>query len=139
MVVSADAKGRSVKTFYIGQRLVRIRIEPKGKKVEAEAPVPAAPVFAEEIQPRPEEARAKPTEVAPAAPAPAAPAPAPAAGAKTATVECPACNKSFDVPVDAMEGICPNCGAELLFEDVVDEPKKDKGSGFMFWKKKRTS
>ncbi len=146
MAVSADAKGRSVKTFYVGQRLVRIRIEPKGMKEQkpaapevpkpAEAPKPAAPVIAEEIR-KQGEVEAKPIKIAPAPAAPAAPA---AAEIKTtATVECPACNKAFDVPVDAKEGLCPHCGAELLFEDVVEEPKKakkEKGEGFVFWKKK---
>ncbi len=157
MAVSADAKGRNVKTFYVGQRLVRIRIEPKSaakmqtisppiageqepkgrKEAVPEAPKPVVPVIAEEIKPKPKEVKAKPTEVAPA---PALPVVAPAAEIKTtATVECPACNKAFDVPIDAVEGACPHCGAELLYEDVVEEPKKEKGKGLLFWKKKSAS
>ena len=81
MAVSADAKGRNVKTFYVGQRLVRIRIEPKsaakmqtisppiageqepkGRKEALSEQKPVALVIAEEIKIEPEEVRAMPTE-----------------------------------------------------------------------------
>jgi hypothetical protein len=135
MAVSEDAKGRSVETVYVGQRLVKIKIAPKGRKPAAapkpvevskpiEAPKPAAaPIIAEEVKPKVKET--KPVQVAPEA------------KQTTAAVECPACNKSFDVAIDAKEGACPHCNAELLFEDVLEEPKKEKkGNGMRFWKKK---
>lgn len=124
MAVSEDAKGRSVETVYVGQRLVKIRIAPKGKKPEAAPKPAAAPVIAEEVKTKPKAVEAKPIDAAPAA------------VQTTANVECPACNKSFDVPVDAKEGVCPHCNAELLFEDVIEEPKKDRKGLGLFKKKK---
>ncbi|MDD5502117.1 MAG: hypothetical protein PHH26_01490, partial [Candidatus Thermoplasmatota archaeon] len=116
------------------QRLVKIRIAPKGKKVEVAPKPAAAPIIAEEVKPKAAEAKPKVEEAKPVKAAPA-----PEIKQTTATVECPACNKSFDVPVDAKEGVCPHCNAELLFEDVIEEPKKEKKERGLFWKKKSQS
>ncbi|MDD5503170.1 MAG: hypothetical protein PHH26_06885, partial [Candidatus Thermoplasmatota archaeon] len=59
MAVSEDAKGRSVETVYVGQRLVKIRIAPKGKKVEVAPKPAAAPIIAEEVKPKAAEAKPK--------------------------------------------------------------------------------
>lgn len=125
MAVKEDKRGRGVETLYIGKRLVKIRIKPRSALHEKAVPV------AEELAP----------EIKPPAPPPKPPeAPPVEIEEGTTPVECPACKKSFGVPLDATEGACPHCNAELLFEDVLEEPKKEKRkclSGIQFWKKKK--